>query len=182
MTDRLVVRAARLDDLAEIVELRLALLREYGDAPLYARLRPDVDERARELYFAQLVAPHETMLLAERRGQIVGILRCVDTTASPLLLPERYCYVSSVYVRPAERRRGVLRALVAAAEKWCAERGIGEMRLHNSASSSFIGQVWEAFGFEVVEHVRRRVLPIGRDALGSPPHSHAAHAREEKAR
>jgi GNAT superfamily N-acetyltransferase len=89
---------------------------------------------------------------------IVGILRCVDTLSSPLLLPERYCYVSSAYVAPAQRKQGVLRALLAAAEAWCAARGIGEMRLHNSATSAGAAQAWDALGFEVVEHVRRRAL------------------------
>lgn len=159
MSPTLTVRAARLGDLDAIVELRLALLREYGDAPLYAPLRPDAENRARDLYFSQLVSPDETMLLAERRGNVVGMLRCVDTVGSPLLKPDRYCYVSSVYVRPAERRRGVLRALVAAAERWCADRGLDEMRLHNSAAAPTAATVWSAFGFEIVEEVRRRVLP-----------------------
>jgi hypothetical protein len=53
VTDRLVVRRARLDDLKVIVELRLALLREYGDHPLYANLRSDAGERAVELFRAQ---------------------------------------------------------------------------------------------------------------------------------
>ena len=100
-------------------------------------------------------------LAVERDGwqerRIVGILRCVDSPSSPLLLPERYCYVSSVYVVPSERRRGVLRALVAAAERWCDERGIDEMRLHNASSSHVAAAVWGALGFEVVEQVRRRV-------------------------
>jgi GNAT superfamily N-acetyltransferase len=159
MTNVLTVRAARLGDLDAIVELRLALLREYGDTPLYASLRPDAPARARDLYFSQLVSPDETMLLAERGGHIVGMLRCVDTVGSPLLHPDRYCYVSSVYVRPAERRRGVLRALIAAAERWCADRGLDEMRLHNAAPAPTAATVWSAFGFEVVEQVRRRVLP-----------------------
>ena len=159
MSPTLTVRAARLGDLDAIVELRLALLREYGDAPLYGPLRPDAGDRARDLYFSQLVSPDETMLLAERAGHVVGMLRCVDTVGSPLLKPDRYCYVSSVYVRPSERRRGVLRALVAAAERWCADRGLDEMRLHNAASAPTAATVWSTFGFEVVEEVRRRVLP-----------------------
>jgi GNAT superfamily N-acetyltransferase len=175
MTDRLAVRAARLGDLDEIVDLRLALLREYGDAPLYSSLRADAADRARDLYFSQIMSPDETMLLAERGGHVVGMLRCVETIGSPLLLPERYCYVSSVYVRPAERRRGVLRALLAAAERWCAERGLGEMRLHNSTSAPTAATVWSAFGFEVVEQVRRRVLSTP-DSEGAAT-EHSEHAR-----
>ena len=152
------MRAAQLADLDVIVELRLALLGEYADHPLYANLRIDARARAHELYRAQLLANNEQMFLAERDGVVVGVLRCVNAESSPLLLPERYGYVSSVYVRPEERRRGVLRALVSAAEEWCAARGIGEMRLHNSSMSPLAGDAWAALGFEVVEHVRRRAL------------------------
>ena len=51
-------------------------------------------------------------------------LRVVESIGSPLLEPARYAYVSSVYVRPESRRRGVLRALLAEAERWCRARGL----------------------------------------------------------
>ena len=158
-TTSLAVRRARLDDLNAIVEMRLALLREYGDHPLYGNLRADARERAVDLFRAQLLTPNETMLLAERGGVVVGLMRCVESPASPLLFPERFCYVSSVYVRPAERRRGILRALLSAAESWCDEHGITEMRLHSATTSPEAASAWDALGFEVVEHVRRRALP-----------------------
>jgi ribosomal protein S18 acetylase RimI-like enzyme len=154
----LAVRPAQLDDLDTIVELRLALLREYADHPLYANLRPDAAERARSLFQSQILSPHETIFLAEKAGGIVGVLRCVETTGSPLLFPDRYCYVSSVYVRPAARQSGVLRALMTSAERWCTERGIDEMRLHNATTSVTAQRAWAALGFDVVEHVRRRTL------------------------
>ena len=172
MSAGIAVRPAPLDDLATIVELRLALLREYADHPIYGNLRDDVTERAFELYRTQLMSPLELLLLAERAGRVVGIMRCVDLPASPLLLPERYCYVSSVFVRPAERKRGVLRALMRFAEAWCADRGLTEMRLHNSTSNATARSAWQALGFEVVEEVRRRPLP-GRP---STPRSTRAHA------
>jgi ribosomal protein S18 acetylase RimI-like enzyme len=170
MTDALSVRQAKLDDLKAVVQLRLALLREYRDHPLYMNLRADASDRAFELYSAQLLSPHEAMFVAERGQQIVGILRCVDTPSSPLLLPERYCYVSSVYVSPSQRKQGILRALVAAAEHWCGERGIGEMRLHNASTSSAAAGAWGALGFEVVEHVRRRALPTTSSRARSREH------------
>ena len=165
----LAVRPARLDDLDAIVEMRLALLREYGDHPLYGNLRADAHDRALELFRMQLLTPNETMFLAERGGEVVGLMRCVESPSSPLLFPDRFCYVSSVYVRPAERRRGILRALLAAAEVWCDDRGITEMRLHSATSSSDAANAWDALGFEVVEHVRRRILTA---AVGSSQ-SHA---------
>ncbi len=152
------VRRAQLDDLSAIVELRLALLREYHDHPLYGNRRPDAEDRAYDVFRAQLNSPHDMILVAEVERRVVGVMRCVDTPSSPLFFPERYCYVSSVYVRPAERRKGVLRALLGAADRWCEEHGIGEMRLHNSATAAVAEQAWSALGFEIVEHVRRRPL------------------------
>ena len=93
--------------------------------------------------------------------------------SSPLLYPDRYCYVSSVYVLPSERRRGVLRALYEAAVAWCEERGLDEMRLHNAASSDTASQAWEALGFEVVELVRRRILHAPMSETPTEPVAHA---------
>jgi GNAT superfamily N-acetyltransferase len=158
------VRRAEPSDLATVVSLRLALLREYGDHPLYAELHHDVVDRAFDLYHAQIVAADERLYLAELGGEPVGILRAVDVRGSPLVLPERYCYVSSVYVVPSARRQGVMRALVRAAEDWCDERGLGEMRLHNAASSRIAVAAWTALGFEIVEQVRRRVVRAAANA------------------
>jgi ribosomal protein S18 acetylase RimI-like enzyme len=171
VTTDLVVRRARLDDLQAIVELRLALLHEYHDHPLYEELRPDAPARAYDLFRSQLTSPAEAMYIAERNGAAIGVLRCVESGTSPLLLPDRYCYVSSVYVRPAERRQGVLRAMLAAAEAWCDERGLTEMRLHSSTSAPAAVDTWDALGFEVVEHVRRRTLTPKSKRVR--PHAHA---------
>jgi len=156
---RLVIRQAGLHDLPTVVELRLALLRENGGHAVYGHLRADARERAYDVFGSQLRAPNEAIFLAERDGAVVGILRCVDTPNSPLLHPDRYCYVSSAYVRPAERRRGVLRALLERAADWCATRGLAEMRLHNVPGGA-ASAAWEAQGFEVVEEVR--VKDLGR--------------------
>lgn len=153
----LVVRRATLADLPSVVELRIALLRENADHPVYGQLRADAHERAYDVFGAQLRSSHEVIFLAERSGEIVGILRCVDTPNSPLLDPPRYCYVSSVYVRPNARRRGVLNALLDRANEWCAERGLSEMRLHNVPGGA-ASAAWAAAGFEVMEEVRRRVV------------------------
>ena len=152
------VRVATPADLPVVVELRLALLREHRDSPLYGRLRPDARQRAERLYAAQLASPGEVIFLAEIEGAAVGILRCMAAQGAPLLLPERYGYISSVYVRPSARRRGVLRVLLAAAERWCLDRGLDELRLHNAAENAVANATWAAFGFEPVELLRVRPL------------------------
>ena len=148
------VRAAAAADLAQVIELRLALIREHSDNPVYRRLRPDATERARRLFATQLASSSERIFLAEEGGQVVGIIRCVETVGSPLLDPARYAYVSSAYVLPAARRRGTLRALVGAARSWCDERGLTELRLHSVAGDPASNAAWEALGFTIVEHMR----------------------------
>jgi GNAT superfamily N-acetyltransferase len=98
------------------------------------------------------------VFLADLSGETVGVLRCIHSSGSPLLDPPQYAYVSSVYVVPKARERGVLRALLAAADEWCLDRGLDEMRLHNAADNPLANAAWEALGFEVAEHLRVRSL------------------------
>ena len=156
------VRPATIADLATVVDLRVALLREHSANPVYGRLRPDLPERARRLFASQLESEQEVTFLAERaRGEgrvVVGILRCVDAAGSPLLFPARYAYVASVYVVPEERQGGILHALLDAAERWSRDRGLREMRLHNAADNEVAGHAWQALGFDVVEVLRIKSL------------------------
>lgn len=154
------VRRAVSQDLEIVLALRIALLREYGGHPIYGRLRPDAEQRARPIFAGQLDSQNEIMFLAEESDVVIGLIRCVESASSPLLIPDRYCYVSSVYVRPAFRRRGVLRALFEHARVWCEQRGLSEMRLHNVGARPESAGAWDALGFEVVEQVR--VLRLDR--------------------
>lgn len=152
------VRQAGAKDLPAILALRMALLREHAHNAIYGRLRPDAEARAAKLFAAQLQAPNEVIFVADVGGETVGVLRCIHSSGSPLLDPAQYAYVSSVYVLPKARERGVLRALLAAADAWCLARGLDEMRLHNAADNPLANAAWEALGFEVAEHLRVRSL------------------------
>jgi ribosomal protein S18 acetylase RimI-like enzyme len=152
------VRLASPSDLDAVLRLRLALLGEHPDHPVYGRLRRDVDDRARELFATQLRSPTDAIFLADLESAVVGILRCVESIGSPLLEPARYAYISSVYVVPEARRRGVLRAMLGEAERWARVRQLDQMRLHNVAGSATAEHAWSALGFGVVEQVRVRNL------------------------
>lgn len=167
LTD-LAIRRATPDDLDAVLRLRFALLREYPDHPIYGRLRADAEQLARPVFAAQLESGNETTFLAEHDARAIGILRVVEAAASPFLVPERYCYVSSVFVMPRYRRRGVLRRLLDRAVEWCGQRGLGEMRLHSVGSREAASAAWDALGFDVVEQVRvRRVSGGLNDSLNA---------------
>jgi GNAT superfamily N-acetyltransferase len=155
------VRAASAGDLDTVVALRMALLREYDGHPVYGRLHDEADARAPGLCSQQLASARDAFFIAAVDDDDAGLLRCTESKASPLLLPERFAYVSSVYVRPAFRRRGVLRALLQRADAWCHERGLTEMRLHN-VPGDIAAAAWAALGFGVVEEVRIRALGPGK--------------------
>lgn len=152
------VRRAGPADLPDVLDLRLALLGENEQNPAYRRVRSDARARAGVLFEAQLQAPDQAIFLAERDGAVIGILRCAEVAAFPLLEPATHAYLSSVYVVPPARRAGVLRALVAAALDWCRERGLTDLRLHCDASNAVGNAAWEALGFQVAEHLRYRHL------------------------
>ena len=153
---QITVRQAKAADLDTVVALRLALVREHANNPVYKRMRPDAPERARALYGSQLQSDREAIFLAFRASVAVGILRVVESAGSVLLDPPRYGYLSSVYVVPGARRRGILKLLMAAAEEWCEARGLDEMRLHSAVDNPLSNATWDALGFGVVEHVRMR--------------------------
>ncbi len=154
----LTIRRATLDDIDAVVRLRLALLREYPEHPIYGRLRPDAEAIARPVFEAQLESGNEVMFLADVAGEAVGILRVVEAAAAPFLIPDRYCYVSSVFVAPPFRRRGILRVLLDRGMDWARDRGLTEMRLHSVGTRANASAAWDALGFEVVEQVRVRTL------------------------
>ena len=88
-------------------------------------------------------------------------------------MPDRYCYVSSVYVRPEHRRQGVLRELFQHARAWCRARGLTEMRLHNVGRAATTA-AWDALGFEVVEQVRVLRLVASDAVVGTADFAHEA--------
>jgi GNAT superfamily N-acetyltransferase len=151
------VRDAVHEDVESIVALRLALIREYEGHAVYGQLHPKAESRAPGLCEDQLASARDAFLVAEIDGAVVGLLRCTESRASPLLLPERFAYLSSAYVVPEWRRHGVLRALLARAEQWCADRGVTQMRLHNVPGGA-AAAAWTALEFGMVEEVRIRKL------------------------
>lgn len=154
ITGPVTVRAATPADLDTVAGLRLALVREHRDNPLYSRLRPDAPFLARRHFAAQLRSPDEVIFLAEHEGRAVGILRCVQVAGVPLVFPALHGYISSVYVVPEARRHGVLHQLFGEALKWCRSRGLTEIRLHNAVENEAANAAWESLGFEIAEYLR----------------------------
>jgi ribosomal protein S18 acetylase RimI-like enzyme len=145
-------------DAERIAELRLALLAEHKTNAIYSRIRDDAPAHALELTKQQLAAERQVMFVAAEGDRVVGVLRCIDMRGHRLLRPSRYAMISTVFVEPAARRKGVLRSLMDAAIAWSRERKLKEMRLQNAVDNPLAVEAWEALGFRVVEQIRLRSL------------------------
>lgn len=152
---RLAVRRATLSDAEDIAELRIALLLEEVGAKA-AELRPDARERALELTRSQLADSSQAFFVATVAQRIVGMLRCSVARSSPLLRSDSYCLVTTAYVRPELRRRGVLSRLFEAVVAWCNERGLVELRLQCKTDNEIGLAAWKALGFREVALVLSR--------------------------
>jgi ribosomal protein S18 acetylase RimI-like enzyme len=142
--------------------MRGALIEDSRDNLAYRRLRRDYAAAARPLFAAQLSDPRCLTLLASIGDDAVGLLRCMLSAPNPLHQPARHAYVVSVYVVPEKRRRGVLTALVHAAETWCASHDVDEMRLHVGVENDAGNAAWKALGFKPAEILRVRKIPSRR--------------------
>lgn len=158
-TAGIVVRRATQKDLPAIVDLRLALLREESRNPLFANPHPGAAPRALRLTRAELAGKDQVILVAIRRREIVGLLRCRAVRRTPLVADSRQAVVTTVYVLPAERRRGVLRALLGAADRWCRRHHLSGMRLQVALANDAGQKAWAALGFKPAELLLIRAIP-----------------------
>jgi GNAT superfamily N-acetyltransferase len=147
------------DDEPAITALRLALLAEEARSPLFAHPHPRAAGRARQLSATQVAARNEAVLLALAGTHPVGMLRCSIARGFPLVRDARHAVLTSAYVRPEYRRKGVLRALLSAADEWCRARRLGEMRLRCTVENAGGNAAWESLGFAPAEIVHRRPVP-----------------------
>jgi ribosomal protein S18 acetylase RimI-like enzyme len=152
-----IVRQAAAGDAGAIAELRWALLCEENPAA-----RQELGPRAREIALrltrSQLVDRRQAFFVAIAGGRVVGVLRCAAARGSPLLQHDRYCAVTTAYVRPEFRRRGVLSQLLREVLHWCRRRDLDELRLQCKASNRSALTAWRALGFrETALVLQRRV-------------------------
>ena len=146
-------------DLAAVTAMRVALLREEIRNPFFANPHPDATLQAERLTRAELGAPGQTFLVATRDGVTVGMLRCRAVQRTPLVEDVRQGVVTTVYVLPSQRRTGVLRALLRAADQWCREEKLPEMRLQCALTNDAGRKAWESLGFEPAEVLYLREVP-----------------------
>jgi aminoglycoside 6'-N-acetyltransferase I len=137
------------------------------DAPRWIEMRealwPDAtgghaDEVAR--FFAGRLRIPLAVLVAEEDGTLVGFAELNIRPYAEGCTTERVAFLEGWYVEPTARRRGVGRALVAAAEAWAVDQGCTEFASDTLADNDASASAHRALGFQEVEVIRCFRKPI----------------------
>jgi GNAT superfamily N-acetyltransferase len=101
-------------------------------------------ERAREAIADAIADPSAAVLVAEHRGELLGLC-----TAYLDLVSVRYgqrCWVEDLAVSPGHRSQGVGKKLLDAAKRWARERGATHLELDSSDARADAHRFYEREG------------------------------------
>jgi GNAT superfamily N-acetyltransferase len=153
------VRLARPGDLpAAEAHMRRTIDREFGGYD--PRFHTDVDDLAGRY----LAPPGRALLVAEVDGRLAGTATVRPGGPAPEFVPrwlaDRYAdrhvgQVCRVWIDPAQRRRGLGRALGLAAARWALAEGYDPVCLHTNAAVPGALAFWSSFPGAVVVHDAR---------------------------
>ena len=92
--------------------------------------------------------------MAEEEGKLLGFAELSIRPYAEGCLSDRVPFLEGWYVVPEARRRGIGRALVAAAEDWARAQGCTEFASNALVDNELSAAAHHALGFEEVEIVR----------------------------
>lgn len=152
------VRTARADDVEAIVGLWREFIRFHEELDDRVRMREGSVEWFADLVQSLLGSESDRVVMAETaEGKVVGYAIGRERERVPWE-PERFGFVSDIYVDIGHRRRGVATALFRDLRDWFEKRGLvsieGDVLHLNPVSQAF----WRALGFtDFLDRLRRGV-------------------------
>jgi pyroglutamyl-peptidase len=146
---QVVIRRATVEDIAVLVEMRLALQREIG--ALYADAPAEGAAQANRQYLQWAMPAGEFLAwVAEADGQLVACSGLVFYSRMPGMhgLASHEAYVMNMYTHPAYRRLGIASELLKRMIQFAKSRGARRIWLR---ATSMGRPVYEKIGFEPME-------------------------------
>ena len=112
-------------------------------------------EQAESLPLAMETPGHD-LFVGVVDGEVVGNLWLFTDPKQPV----QSTYIYDIEITEAHRGRGLGRALLEAAESWCAEHGSQSVRLNVFAPNKTARALYESAGYELTSmHMMKRVPP-----------------------
>lgn len=106
-----------------------------------------------ELVAAVNASAKGQILVAEARGELVGVVAVGERPWSEGATAEPLAYIEGWYVVPAWRRRGVGRALFAAAEAWARAQGYAQIASDTEEHNRTSIAAHQALGYRIAERI-----------------------------
>jgi len=151
------VRSANVDDAPAWLRMREALWPE-AESASHAR---EIDE-----FFAGKLSMPLAALIALDDRKPVGFAELSIRNYAEDCITDRVAYLEGWYVIPEARRRGVGRALVAAAEQWALAQGCTEFGSDALIDNESSAAAHRALGFVETVQIRCFRKPLDRNAAG----------------
>jgi GNAT superfamily N-acetyltransferase len=149
-----IIREIALEELAKTADLRREMTMEV-DGTDYDRSNPGWRERYLRFFGDLMSGGGAQFFVAEVAGQLIGsaaVYKLVNHRSSIVL--RQSAYVSTVYVKPPFRRRGIARALMEQTVAWAQRNGCEVVRLRTSPGGRAL---YESLGFRQSDELELRL-------------------------
>lgn len=90
--------------------------------------------------------------------EVVGLVTAVEEERGIVFSERHVATLADAFVAPEWRRKGVLRALVAAAEEWARERGLEGCVVDHAMRNAEASSAWTRLGYGTFAVTRRKAL------------------------
>lgn len=156
----IIIRAAAIPDYDRICELAAQMDRLHLTVLPDRFRKPAGPNRARTYVEALIADPNTYLAVAEAGDRVVALLNSGlgQTPDVPVKPPRRFLKIRGLVVDEAHRRRGIGRALFAAAMEWAGARGAQEVQLNVYEVNPVGAAFCRAAGFAPLS--RRYVRPL----------------------
>jgi|ERR1700680_2454084 len=149
-----IIREISLEELAKTADLRREMTMEV-DGTDYDRCNPGWRDRYMGFFGDLVRGGRGQFFVAEIAGQLIGsagVYKLANHRSSIILAQS--AYVSTVYVKPQFRRRGIARALMQHTVAWAQRNGCEVVRLRTSPGGRAL---YDSLGFRQSDELELRL-------------------------
>ncbi|HZK07208.1 MAG TPA: GNAT family N-acetyltransferase [Bacteroidales bacterium] len=150
------IRKAKLQDIEQVTNYGLILLKQHSDLDPYFVPTDAVEEVYRDFMERSLLSEDRLLLVAEIDGKIVGYAAAEIQARSPIFRIAKNGYINDVFVEEEFRKLGIAREFLTELKKWFESKGIKHVELSVLADNEVGKKTWAKFGFETYE-IKKRV-------------------------
>jgi GNAT superfamily N-acetyltransferase len=141
------IRIAVYEDIDRILDMWREMMEEHQASDRRIRLAGTALPSYRAYLSYHIHNSASRVLVGIDGERLIGFCLLTISRNLPMFLPERYGYLSDLFVCPEARRRGIGRRMVEQGLEWLGEHGIGSVQLQFYEFNKTGAAFWQAMGF-----------------------------------